>query len=92
MKYKEIRTLSEDDLRSLCIRRGWYTNGTSEQYARLFDRLRDKKGYHVNMTADKLAEIAADIMEHSDLRDYDDIVFIMSRLTRECVSIFRRKL
>lgn len=34
-------TKSATEIRSLCIKKDWFTNGTNTQYERLFDRVRD---------------------------------------------------
>ena len=36
-----IITKSATEIRSLCIKKDWFTNGTNTQYERLFDRVRD---------------------------------------------------
>ena len=36
-----IITKSVTEIRSLCIKKDWFTNGTNTQYERLFDRVRD---------------------------------------------------
>lgn len=86
-KYIETRTLDSTKLRSLCIEHDWYTCGTNEEYAKLFARLHDEDGCPENMTTDKLAEIAADIMEHSDITDYT-ITTVMYELNKACTTYF----
>lgn len=88
--YKEFRSLSSDDLRTLCIRNNWYTRGTCEEYERLFGLLHDELGCPENMTTDKLAEIAEDIMEHSDITDYT-ITAVMFELARACNTFFEEQ-
>ena len=86
-KYTETRTMSACDLRGLCIRHNWYTCGTCEEYDRLFDRLYDSDGCPVHLTTEKLAEIAADIMEHSRITDYT-ITSVMYELARTACTCF----
>lgn len=86
-KYIETRAMDSSKLRSLCIKNDWYTCGTNEEYGRLFARLHDEYGCPVNLTTEKLAEIAEDIMEHSDVRGYT-IATVMSELARVCYSYF----
>ena len=88
MKYKETRILSADKLRALCIERDWYTLGDCEEYSALFDKLRDCLWQSVEMTTEKLAEIAQDIMEHSDLPEDYTITCIMFELARICTTYF----
>lgn len=90
-KYIERRTLSADELRNLCIRKNWYTNGTNKEYCNLFGLL--TKDFHsAEMTTEKLAEIATDIFNHSDENDctdgYLEIPDIMYDLARACHTVF----
>lgn len=87
MTYTETRTLSSTALRSLCIRHDWYTCGTCKEYNALFDKLYDEDGCPVNLTTQKLAEIADDIMAHSDIEDYT-ITSVMYELNRSCTVTF----
>ena len=59
--YKEIRTLSACDLRSLCINENWYTGGTNEEYENLLNMTKKD-----NITTDDIVEMATDIIEHSE--------------------------
>lgn len=87
MTYIETRTLSASKLRALCIEHDWYTCGDNEEYEALFNRLHDAAGCPVNLTAQKLAEIAADIMLHSEISDYT-ITSVMFALNRACTVVF----
>ena len=91
MKYLERRTLHADDLRSLCIRKNWYTNGTNEEYWNLFRRLSENY-MSAEMTTEKLVEIATDIYNHSDEADCTDgfmeITDILYDLARTCHTVF----
>ena len=86
-KYTETRFLDGIKLRSLCIEHDWYTCGTCEEYDGLFARLHDENGCPENMTTEKLAEIATDIMEHSEITDYT-IIAVMFELARACRTYF----
>lgn len=92
MKYIETRTLCAYELRALCIRKNWYTGGTNEEYLGLFDRLTENH-LAAEMTTEKLAEIAADILEHSNpdscADGYLDIPDIMYDLAKACCVTFR---
>lgn len=81
MKFSETRRLDATALRTLCIEHDWYTRGTNEQYAKLFDRLYDEDGCNINLTADKLFEIAEDIYQHSVIEDYtvDTIMYVLAK-------------
>lgn len=86
-KYKETRYLSASKLRALCIERDWYTCGDNEEYEALFNRLHDEDGVEIHLDTEKLAEIAQDIMDHSDITDYT-ITSVMFELARKCTVIF----
>jgi len=79
---KEIRQISSDNLRSLCIEKNWYTNGNGEEYARMFD-LADGLA---NVTSNDIIEIATDIKEHS-VTEYP-ISSICFEVARKCYSLF----
>ena len=85
--YTETRNLSSSKLRAICIENDWYTCGTCEEYSRLFDRLYDENGCPENMTTEKLAEIAADIMEHSEITDHT-ITTVLYVLAKGCDTFF----
>lgn len=87
MKFKETRTMCSTALRKLCIRNNWYTAGTNEEYAALFDRLTDCCGCLENLTTEKLVEIAADIWEHSEITDYT-FETVLFELARNCTPHF----
>lgn len=63
-RYKEIRTLSWSDLRTLCINHNWYTSGTTAEYENLLS-LTEKK----NITTEDIVIMATDIMNHSVDKD-----------------------
>ena len=41
--YKEVRTINKSDLRILCIRKSWYTEGTNEDYMELLKSVENKQ-------------------------------------------------
>ena len=65
MEIKEIRKLSSDKVRMLCIKKNWYTCGTNEDYAKMLAAT-DKE----DITANDIYDIAIDIINHSNLKDY----------------------
>ena len=81
MKYTETRIMDADNLRRVCIENRWYTRGDNRAYNALFDRLYDENGCHENITTEKLAEIATDIYEHSNITDYTvtTIMYILEK-------------
>lgn len=78
--YKETRHLHAFDLRALCIEKNWYTAGSNEEYAHLFELTKRK----TSLDTEAIIEIAKDIYEHTathDLHDYrvEDIAFEVNR-------------
>lgn len=76
--YKEIRKLSADALRSLCIRNNWYTMGDNKEYEYLLSMCDNE-----NITTDNIVEIATDIMEHSidkSIRPFTSYAFEVARI------------
>ena len=76
--YKEVRKISADKIRALCISKDWFTNGTNEEY----DVLLQYGFSDMEITTDELVEMAELILEHSDT-DYE-IISIMYELNAEC--------
>lgn len=84
-KFKEVRTVSWDEIKTLCIKKGWYTRGTSEQYSNLARFVYDME----EATTEDLVYIASDILEHSDT-EYD-IEEILWELNRVCNTSFKHE-
>ena len=79
-QYKEIRKISASSLRQLCVENDWYTFGDNDEYRHL---LFDLAGNKENLSTSDIIEIAADIMEHSDLDDdctIENIAFEVARI------------
>lgn len=57
MYLQETRRIDTDKVRALCIRNNYYTNGTNEDYSKMFQ----KCGLNFGILA-----IASDIFEHSN--------------------------
>ena len=81
VQYKEIRKMSMGELRSLCIRRGWYTKGTEEEYSKLLYMTKAEE-----ITTNTLAEMANDILMHSQTNC--ELKTIMFELSLICYSVF----
>jgi len=83
--------IDSNDLRAYCVRRNFYTRGTNQQYAHLFDIASDYDG-----SIEQLEMIARDIAEHSFedvLKEYCNnekelISNIMTGIERYCVYIW----
>ena len=91
MKYTERRTMTAYNLRSLCIKKNWYTRGDVEQYSNMLNMLTDNR-LPAKMTTERLAQIAADILAHSDADDCSDghleMTSIMYDLAKACDTVF----
>lgn len=85
--YKEIRILSASNLRSLCIRKDWYTGGNNDEYDHLLIDLAERKE---NLTTDDIIQIAEDIAAHSDLPDGYDIEAVAWEVNRACNVSFEK--
>lgn len=89
-KYKEVRLIRSDSVGNMCIKEGYYTRGTNEEYCNLLCKMCD---YNANTSLEDLEKIAADILEHSDWEKkaeeygapYDELVrIVMTNLLNEC--------
>ena len=79
-QYKEIRVIRASSLRALCVRQNWYTAGDNDEYGHLLLDLAVSKE---NLSSKDIMEIAADIMEHSDLDDdctIESVAFEVARI------------
>lgn len=62
-RYREIRRISSDSVRNLCITQSYYTRGDSDEYMNLLTKLCDDSE---EIKEDGLEKIAEDILDHSD--------------------------
>lgn len=87
MVIKETRLMSKLRLRQLCIDRDWFTRGTNDEYARLFEMAGD---YNANIGAYTLHDMAIWIMDHSSDNAMEDVEItdVMAALARICHSTF----
>ena len=84
-QYKEIRTITVDRLRNLCIKNNWYTAGDCEDYDHLLLDLASNKD---NLTTDDILAIAQDIMDHSDMHPDCTIADIAYEVNRIALTRF----
>lgn len=76
--YKEVRRISADSIRNLCITKNWYTRGNTEEYSYLLYEMAERKD---NITTDDIVEIAQDIIEHSNTdQEFTSICFDIARI------------
>lgn len=81
--YKEIRIISAESLRTVCIKYNWFTKGNNEQYAK-FLKLADVP----NVTTKRIAKMAEMVKQYSNTDM--DIECIMFYLNREMGTTFER--
>lgn len=81
MKFKAVRVFKEDSIRTMCIRHNFYTCGNNAEY----DSLLAKES--LKPTTKVIAEIASDILEHSEADDYT-MECMMYFIEKECVETF----
>ena len=84
---QETRTLSATDLRSLCIREGWYTRGTNKEYTNLLTEMIKYGTGHLN--TDDLVAIGQDIITHSLIDPQMGLTDIMWYINQACRTVFR---
>lgn len=77
--YKEVRTISIEALRSLCIGMGWYTKGSSISYNAMLSAAATKD----NLTTADIIGIALDIAQHSALGDVEPETDILASIAYE---------
>ena len=79
---KETRKLHGNDLRVLCIEKGWYTKGCNESYGKLLSFANSI----VTVTTEDIVQIAQDILNNSETEyPLEAICFEVARI---CSSIF----
>ena len=79
--YKEVRKIEGHEIRKLCIKNGWFTNGTNAKY----DELVNYENCEL-ITTDELVEMALLIKLHSET-EYP-ITSIMYELAKICYTYF----
>lgn len=77
--YKEVRTISIEELRRLCIEMGWYTLGSDISYYAMLSAAAVKD----NLTTADIIDIALDIARHSDLGDVEPETDILASIAYE---------
>ena len=91
MTTKEFRTISSEDVRNMCIKNNWYTNGSVEDYCTLLNYV-DERGS--NVRDNDILNFAIDIFNHSsmDWREYgskeDCVSCITYALLNDCIHHF----
>ena len=77
--YKEVRTISIEELRRLCIKMGWYTLGSDISYYAMLSAAAVKD----NLTTADIIDIALDIAQHSALGDVEPETDVLSSIAYE---------
>lgn len=62
MKIETTKLIHSSELRALCIKKEWYTQGTNEDYDKLFRKVFNMQ----NISDMDIYNIAKDIVEHSN--------------------------
>lgn len=78
----ETRMIYKDDLRSLCIKKNWYTKGANEEYEKMLNLIASLK----DVCTSHIVEAAEDIKKHSDTEQ--EITSICFDIARVCNSYF----
>lgn len=85
--YNETRRISMSDLRNLCIKENWYTEGTNKEYGKLLATAEHAE----NLTTELVIELAEDIMQHSevdkDIDNLQNICYLILRAAHTFISI-----
>lgn len=79
---KEKRIWHPGDVRMFCIRNEYYCGGCNEEYDRMLTFVRDNEP-----TVENIYKVAADIAEHSDIEDAEEIRGIMFGLANDVMKI-----
>ena len=87
---KEIRRMTPEDLRNLCVRQDWYTKGTNEDYGKLMERCRDENGEYKKLSLKDIYWMGYDIFMHSDTSDIGEpessyLEFTCTMVLRTCM-------
>lgn len=77
--YKEVRTISIEEFRRLCIKMGWYTLGSDISYYAMLSAAAVKD----NLTTADIIDIALDIAQHSALGDVEPETDILASIAYE---------
>ncbi|MEM0173435.1 MAG: hypothetical protein QXI16_02895, partial [Sulfolobaceae archaeon] len=83
---KELRVLSSDALRGLCVKHNWYTSGSNCEYENLLNYVKNKK----NLETCDIVCIATDIIEHSPDLEYP-LSVICYEIEKECITFFKEE-
>ena len=69
MTVKTFRQIASEGVRAVCIREGWYTNGTNEDYTQMLEFVDE----HREAKDQDILNIALDIYAHSDFEGYSSL-------------------
>ena len=92
-KIKELRVMSMSDLRSLCIKHDWFTEGTNEEYDKFLNMTKSRGLQpNANMTANRLLDMALMIQQYSDPDTYEvlgleGIVYCLCEICHSCFTV-----
>lgn len=88
--YKEVRKISLENIRQMCIEHNWYDYGTNKDYDTLLSYSNKD-----NITSDDIIEMAINIFDHTErfVKDiFDEAIFktVCSIIVSRCFSYFKK--
>lgn len=78
---KELRMLSSDALRGLCVKHNWFTSGDDSEYEKLMSYVESKN----SISMFDIVSIAINILEHSANYEYQ-LSVICYEIEKECIT------
>lgn len=81
--YTELRKVEMTALRSLAIRKNWFTSATEEEYAQFLNYANCD-----NITSDELVEMATLVLEYTPMDYAYEVTTIMFEIAEVCYTIF----
>ena len=83
MEFKEIKRISTEAVRCLCIMKGWFIKGTNEDYFKLMEMVESMN--EESLTPNHLAAIAENILVHSDTAyNIEAIMWELNKVSDTC--------
>lgn len=83
MKIRSERIWRDYDMRTTCVKHGYYTRGNNEEYRKMLDMVE-----RTNPTPKNIYKVAQDILDHSDPEMVGEVTNIMFIIEKEVVNTF----
>ena len=91
MNIKEVRKISFEDLRHVCIKENWCTNATNDEYYRILcmseKELTVNVIYHIALAIYNVSDVE-DFMAHANFDEKDMLEHIMYIIAESSFSVF----